>query len=405
MASNTLPSSGKIDIHHFVRRARVKQETLLQDPLISEKNKQLITQFLRDCELGKTIHQGQKKKIGKARIVKYLETLKQLAIWFNVDFDQVTQVQMEEFILGLENNQYTRRNGSPYTESVKRDYKVCLRKYYKWLLGDNETYPPIVRWLDTRDVIPEIPCLLRSEIERMSEHARNPMERAVIWVLFDSGARAEEFLNVRYRHLEETESEDKQTIYRIRIEFSKTKPRTLLLPVASPYLRRHIETQGQCGQDEQVFPLPYSRLRNIFRRVGMKGLGRRVHPHLLRHSSATYYAPLLSRAAFCYRYGWSYRSNMADRYIDREALNDQESVRAVTTRTTETVQRENTRLQEDMTALRDRLNQMDALMGLLTADPHIAQALAQKVRQMGEGEKLRNLHVQRERSNVVGLSD
>jgi site-specific recombinase XerD len=308
-----LLSNGKIDIHDFTRRIATRERCLLKDFRITERNKQLVRQFIRDCELGKTVHRSQKKKIGKARLVKYLETLRQLAVWIKVDFDKMDQPRMEELVLGIENDRFFKKNGQPFSESVKRDYKVCLRKFYKWLLGNNETYPAIVQWIDTRDVVPEIPCLRREEIERMSEYAEDPMDRAVIWVLFDSGARVEEFLNVRFRNLEETVTEDGQTVYRTRIEFSKTKPRTVLLPISSKYLRSYLESERDRSPERQIFPLPYQSVRTILKRVGEKALRKRVHPHLMRHSSATYYAPLLSRAAFCNRYGWSYGSNMADR--------------------------------------------------------------------------------------------
>ena len=394
MTSQTLLPSGKIDIHGFSNQIRYGEARLSRDQSISEKNKQLILQFLRDCELGKTVKKGQKKKIGKARQMKYMSTLHQLAVWIGSDFDCVTQAKMEDLVLGIENDRFVKKNGSPFTESVKRDFKVCLRKFYKWLFGNNETYPELVSWIDTRDVVPEIRCLAREEIERMSEFAASPMERAMVWVLFDSGARAEEFLNIRFRHVEETTTEEGEPVYRIRIEFSKTKPRTVLLPIASKYLRNYICLREDNDPMGQLFPVPYQRLRNIFTRIGDQAIRKRVHPHLLRHSSATYYAPLLSRAAFCYRYGWSYSSNMADRYIDREALTDQESVRAVTSRTSDQMTKENTRLRENLASVREKLGQMDSLMTVLTADPSVARLLASKIRQLDQGESLDRLRLQ-----------
>jgi site-specific recombinase XerD len=394
--------NGKIDIHDFTRKIITHERRLLTDSRITEHNKQLVLQFIRDCELGKTVQRSQKKKLGKARLVKYLDSLRQLAIWIQVDFDQMDQSRMEDLVLGIENDRFTKKDGHPFSESVKRDFKVCLRKFYKWLLGNNETYPAIVQWIDTRDVVPEIPCLVREEIERMSEYAASPMERAIIWVLFDSGARVEEFLNVRFRHLEETLTEDGQTVYRARIEFSKTKPRTVLLPIASRYLRSYLAHQSACLPERQVFPLSYQNVRKILNRVGKNALGKRVHPHLMRHSSATYYAPLLSRAAFCNRYGWSYGSNMADRYIDREALTDQETVRAVTARTSDQVSRENTKLRENLASMTEKLSQLNALMTVLSADPAVSRMLAQKIRQLGQGERLNELRLQKRQPASVG---
>ncbi len=394
MTLPTTPPPGRIDAHNMGRQFETRMRKMNQDPRLSDRNRQLIRDFLRDCELGKTVQRSQKKKIGKGRIVKYLYHLFQLALWFEKDFDTITQPEMEEFVVRLENGVLTRRDGKPFTESVKRDFKICLRKFYKWLLGDNEVYPKLVSWMDTREVITEIPSLRREEIERLSAMALTPRDRALVWVLYDSGARIEELLNIRYHHLQEVDSENQQKVFRVRIEFSKTKPRTILLPIASPYLRIHLELQGAKDSGDQVFPITYGCLNMMLRRLGKEALGRPVHPHLFRHSSSTYYAPLLSRAAFCYRYGWAYSSKMADRYIDREALNDQESVRSVTNTTMDQLTRENTLLMEDLASLRDRLNQIDLLMGSMTTDPEVLSLLAQKVRDHQQSERLSELRMQ-----------
>ncbi|MCG3141123.1 MAG: Tyrosine recombinase XerD [Anaerolineae bacterium] len=392
MAHHQILTNGKIDIHSFADRMKTYEERLRHHSAITETNKKLIFDFLRDCELGKTVLHSQKKQIGIARLLKYIQTLTQLAGWIQTDFDKITQAEMETLVLAIEKDRHTRKDGKPFTPSVKRDFKVVLRKFYKWLLGDNQIYPPIVRWIDTRDVIPEIPCLRREQVEQLSELATNPRDRAIIWTLFDSGARAEEFLNIRFRHLEKVQGEGKEEIYRIRIEYSKTKPRSILLPISSSYINLHLRHSKDSAPDQQVFPVTYGNLAKILRELGKKVLKRRVNPHLFRHSSATYYATRLSRASFCNRFGWSYRSNMADRYIDREALTDQESVRAVREDSMETLKRENHALKEDLAQVRNQLDHIHQMMNTLTADPKVTQALTEQIRKTGQGQRLKELH-------------
>ncbi len=159
---------------------------------------------------------------------------------------------------------------------------------------------------------------------------------------------------------------------------------------------------GQIGTQEVGFAdlqlvegVVAGRYREGFRANGSAAgdVGWRIsnHPHLFRHSSATYYATRLNRAVFCYRYGWSYRSNMADRYIDREALNDQESVRAVRANTMDDLRRENDTLKEDVAHLRNQLNQIHQMMNALTADPKVTKTLAEQVKKTGQGERLKEL--------------
>ena len=41
---------------------------------------------------------------------------------------------------------------------------------------------------------------------------------------------------------------------------------------------------------------------------------------MLRHSSATYWAPKMNRYQFCAKYGWAFSSDMPDRYIKRKGI-------------------------------------------------------------------------------------
>jgi hypothetical protein len=62
----------------------------------------------------------------------------------------------------------------------------------------------------------------------------------------------------------------------------------------------------------------------FLRRLGKRVLGKSIHPHLFRHSSATYYATKLNRQELCYRYGWRFSSNMPDIYISRAGMENKD---------------------------------------------------------------------------------
>ena len=65
-------------------------------------------------------------------------------------------------------------------------------------------------------------------------------------------------------------------------------------------------------------------------RVGKKVLGKSIHFHLFRHSSATYYASRLNRQQLCIRYGWSFSSEMCDVYVSRAGMDNKEIDEAMT---------------------------------------------------------------------------
>jgi len=70
-----------------------------------------------------------------------------------------------------------------------------------------------------------------------------------------------------------------------------------------------------------LFDMKYNSVLKLLHRLGEQALKKRVYPHLLRHSSATYYANVIPTAAqFNYMFGWSMHSKMAQRYIDKAGI-------------------------------------------------------------------------------------
>ena len=55
-------------------------------------------------------------------------------------------------------------------------------------------------------------------------------------------------------------------------------------------------------------------------KVAEKVLKKHLTPYILRHSSATYWAPKMNRYQLCAKYDWAFSSNMPDRYIERKGI-------------------------------------------------------------------------------------
>ncbi len=358
---NIFVSSGKIDVHKNKESYETAVASLEADTNLSARNKEFIQRFLRDAELGKTIKQGAKKKIGVARRLKYIGSLKTFASWANKDFDKMGQDDMEKVISNLENDRITAKSGKPYSDETKVDFKKLLKKFYKWLLGNNEHYPDLVSWFDTSKKERDVPALTRQEVEKLADRSPSLEAKTAILVLFDSGARIEEFLNIRHKHL--TRKDD---YYMVHIEYSKTKPRTISLPLSTSILDEYL-TEKHCNNPEQpLFDYSYSAIRMLLYRHGRKTLNKNVYPHLMRHSSATYYANIeRNYFRFCKRYGWTFGSNMAQRYIDRAGIEEQETAQAVKLDEVSKVRTENVRIKEDMRRLQAQLGQLDAVNDIL----------------------------------------
>ncbi|NQV15380.1 site-specific integrase [bacterium] len=343
------------DIHSRKRSFQLALANLKNDDVINQSNRDLILDFINDCSLGKTVKKKQKKRIGPARCLKYIQILKRISGWLGKPFDNVEQSDMEKLITNLENDIYQKINVSQnrvFADSTKLDYKNTLRKFYKWLFGNNTHYPELVDWIDTREEYTEVPALSRDEVERLLLVC-NVRDKAIIMTLFDSGARAEELLNIR---LEDLKKEN--DCYKVRIRISKTKPRTIHLPLCTKYIDIWLQEIDDSDDQEYLFSIKYDALRQMIHRVSKKVLKKRVTPHILRHSSATYYANHLSHYQLCYRYGWTMASKMPNRYLDREGIFEKELPSKMKTIESTELEKHNTLLNEQILMLRESNNEI-----------------------------------------------
>jgi len=345
-----------IDIHKSNEYYEKRLENLKKDNEIIPENKKFTIDFLKDCELGKTIKNKAKKKINSSRLLKYTSVLKTLSRWFNKPFDKVTQEDMERVISNLEKNKYKTKTKKNYSEETKLDFKKAIKKFYKWLLGENVRYPEIVEWFDTSYVMSEIPALTREEVEKLAD-ACKVRDKALIIVLFDSGARIGEFLNFRIGDL--TWKEEGR-YYMIRIKHSKTKPRTISISMSTIALNNWLEAHpDRNNPNAQLFPIVYDAVRMFIKRIGKQILKKDINAHLLRHSSATYYCHKLSQYQLCYRYGWSMASKQPARYIDREGIMEEETAEKVKEDDVFNLKKENRRLQETMALFKTQQEKLE----------------------------------------------
>ncbi|MCK4820179.1 site-specific integrase, partial [bacterium] len=350
---------GKIDIHD--RKAKFQQALarLENDNCIYEQNKKLILDFIRDCTLGKTIIGKSKKKIGPARCLKYISILQRLSEELCKSFDDVNQSNMERLIQDLENDRIRTRSGQQYSKATKTDIKKTIKKFWKWKDGSNKTYPELVEWIDTYIAVKDVPALTRSEVEKMIEHTASPRDRTLLMVLFDSGARAEELLNVRLKR-EHVFWKGDLKCYMIRLEYSKTKPRTISLPLSTSYMTSWLEVHpAKDNPQAQLFPMTYPAMKMVVSRLGRRALGKQVTPHMLRHSSATFYANKLKNPyKLCYRYGWTMASNMVNRYLDREGILEEETATVVKNDELANAGRQNQALREELSLVKESYSEL-----------------------------------------------
>jgi len=314
-------------------------------------NKQIVLEYLHDCELGKVIKHIAKKKMDAITRCKHLSHIDRISRIIKKPFVKLSQADLEKFILDLERGKYKRSmDNKPLAQATIVTYKEIFRKFIMWMNAVKGTKLD-VSFIDTYRKDTEIPALSREEVELLMERCSNIRDRFIVKFLFDSGARIEEFLNIKWSDL----TWDKElNCYMVRIRVSKTKPRTISLQLSTKEIedyRKYLEESGMFKVDNFLIDMNYDAIRIMLTRLGKRILGKRVTPHVFRHSSATYYANKIAYFPFCYRYGWSFNSDQPQRYIDRNGIQEKETAKIIKNDEIGKYKEESQKLKEDFSRL------------------------------------------------------
>jgi len=295
-----------------------------QHPQIHPKNKKFIAAYLRDAELGKTILKGQHRKIGIKRLVKSLGYLKKMSLeWFKKPFDEVTQEDMEDFVLNLERGILTHsKENKPYTSESQAGIKKFIKKFWKWLKGNNKHHPDMVEWIDTSSEEPDLPVITKEEFDILLSHTTHPAMKFLLVSFFVGGVRREEFFTL---HIENYDISGDIPVMNLQV--SKTYKRPIGIDLYSDIVLHYLKNVHPEKNNPKAYAYPFSDTnadKQLYRLL-KKALPQRADEknmsfHMFRRSSATYYAQYLSHFQMCVKYGWSMNSDMPQRYIKRANL-------------------------------------------------------------------------------------
>ncbi|MCA9302646.1 MAG: hypothetical protein KC996_00840 [Phycisphaerales bacterium] len=341
-------TTNKIDIHDYHRKLQRDLASLARDERLLPAQRTTIARFVSDARSGQDRHQRRRRgrrKVSDGRCLKLVWHLRRFGIEAQTPFEQITPGQMERFIDGLEAGTVTKlgtnRRGEPYSPETIKDFKAVIARFYRWLIGeDTARLDELVGWFDMRCEPPEPETFSHEDARRMAR-AMGPQGRALIMTLFDGGFRPTELFNVRLYDVHLDRDDHGRWTAMVRIRHSKTRPRTIALPLATDdllfWIERHpsggkINTQGRIEAKDPNATLitwSYHYGRKILNRLGKEELGERLYFYRFRHSSATFYARHLTEYQMCARYGWVIGSKAVRRYINTGGLLDQSTSDAV----------------------------------------------------------------------------
>lgn len=291
-----------------MKKTKTKKRLSVSKEAYALKNRKIAEKFLEDCYA-----EGLQKK----RIDKYRYQLKKISDLLGKSFEEATKEDIKRMIAEIER--------SNYKDWTKHDFKVAIKRFWKWLKKTEDIYPDEVRWIRTtlKNRYSRLPedLLTQEEVKKMIEAADNIRDKALIAVLYESGCRAGELLNMRFKDV----SFDEPTCS-IKLH-GKTGDRRVLLVSSTPYLANwiaHAPNKGDpnapvwvsIGTRNHWRPLKYNSLRERLKAVARKaGIKKQVNPHNFRHSRATHLANKLTEAQMCAYLGWAQGSDMPRVYV------------------------------------------------------------------------------------------
>jgi site-specific recombinase XerD len=169
--------------------------------------------------------------------------------------------------------------------------------WLRWLRAEGELD------VDTKAQVPRRPqrvldVLSREEIQTIEDMAGNERDKLIIRVLADTGARVGELLGLRLNDLVERDRN-----HYLRVRGKGDKERLVPIPRLWRRLQRYMERGRQKDADSPYIfvslrrdrrtggyePLTKSGVEQLVRvRAEQAGIRKRVYPHMLRHSYATW---------------------------------------------------------------------------------------------------------------------
>jgi len=306
------------DIYGLPEKLKRKLAQIRKAGEIPGHNKSRILEFERHCRAS---------GIGIARTLRYLHDLPRLSEMLGKDVESATKADMERVLRAMENTDYSPR--------TKLDFKVTVKRFYKWLNGGEE-YPECVRWIKTgsklsNEKIPDA-LLTEEEVKKAIGACRNSRDRALLSTLWESGCRVSELLTLNVGHVAIEE-----TITRITVH-GKTGMRRVPLLDSTPYLVEWLDDHpfkeepnaplwvgiGNPGRGKRMEYGAFRKmLRETARRVDIK---KDVNPHNFRHSRATFLAKHLTEAQMNQYFGWVRGSDMPATYVHLSGRDIDESI-------------------------------------------------------------------------------
>lgn len=245
---------------------------------IQGKDKEALEGFLKKCSI--TASQKKVDKIRKLLIQFYDVT--------EIPLTKQTKESIDSYLVVL--------NNCDKSYWTKDELKVYIKQFLKWYYKDLDLVENF-KASGKKQLNPKITennLLTEKDVEKMLRHAESYKEKAYLLVAFQTGARPQELIDMKWKDVRFEDKCADLTLYSTKTKRARTFPVVEKTMDALWEWKQHYSYPDVTNED-YVFPsrwrdkpITSAGLNKMLRRMAKKaGLQKDVWGYLLRHSKAT----------------------------------------------------------------------------------------------------------------------
>lgn len=267
------------DIHGFSRSLELAIKRL-DDPIVSQHNKELIQRF---------IHASKKKGDKRSTQARDCNHMRWILKRYKRDLDMMTEFDFDNLIDSLERDKKNDYN-----------YRKLVKKFFRWYTNDD-----VPKWVHNikmpKMVTPVQPSdlLTKKELEKLLAACEHPRDKAMIAVALDSSMRVGALGTLRIKSVVHNTYGAVLYISTTSRNTKSTKPQPVPLTWSTGYLNKWIDVHPSKDNPEaplwvnvrgnaKGMAMQYKNIRICLGEIAERaGIKRKVHYHLFRHQKIT----------------------------------------------------------------------------------------------------------------------
>ena len=279
---------------------------ITNSPDILDSNKKIILEFLNFKQSqGLTFNRMNRISVALKPIFKSMK----------YDVRTIDDKKTQEIIIAINSNPKWKDYTKNSNVMVFKNFLRWLEKIYKTTIDLSEIKPVKPK----NSLMPEF-LITSDEYQRILEATTSPQLKLIIELLYETGARVSEILDLKIQNVEFNSYGAKLFVH------GKTGQRVIPVVWYARDLRQFLLTHPSKDKPEsnlfyikkegQMLPFEYPNFRKQLGIVCKRaGINKRIHAHLFRHTRMTELAKTLPEQTLKQLAGWSGSSKMAEVYI------------------------------------------------------------------------------------------